>query len=138
MEIIFVSFVKYFDLAANFYQKLSVLFPIKKLEMKVILSFISFSKDEKILDVGCGPGIYLKEIEDKVSASIGLDNSEKMIKQAKRICHKSYFIIDDAERFNLNIKFDKVLCLGVLEFCKNPKAILQSFVFKGQFFWLFL
>jgi SAM-dependent methyltransferase len=98
---------------------------------------MSFLRNESILDVGCGTGIYLKEIEDEVGISVGLDNSEKMIKQAKRICHKSSFIIDDAEKFDLNMKFDKVLCLGVLEFCKNPKKVwkncLKHLKKKGRF-----
>lgn len=117
--------LEYFDVVAKGYDSLKN-FPLKKLEIKTVLNLANFSKEDYVLDVGCGSGIYLKEIEDKIRFSIGLDNSKGMIAHAKKMCKKSRFVLGDAEKFSLKWKFDKILCLGVLEFCENPKRALQN------------
>jgi len=118
--------LRYFDTVAKFYQKLPIFFPRKKLETEVILSSIRFSKNEIVLDVGCGPGIYLKKIENLVKTCIGIDTSKNMIKTAKSLCRKSFFILGNVNCFNFKKKFDKILCLGILEFCKNPENVLKN------------
>ena len=117
--------VDYFDSVAKNYGTLRFL-PLKRLEMRKILEFGDFSKNDSVLDIGCGNGIYLRKIENKVGLSVGLDNSKEMIRQARKTCKRSRFIRADAENFSLKQKFDKILCLGILEFCKIPENVLEN------------
>lgn len=64
-------------------------------EIDYILGNLDFSKRVRILDVGCGNGRLLTALEGKDIEYIGLDNSEKMLEEAKRLHPKhTFFLID--------------------------------------------
>lgn len=44
---------------------------------------IEFSKDWKVLDIGCGPGCYSLPIAERVKEVVGLDFSENMVLKAR-------------------------------------------------------
>ncbi|MFX0211585.1 MAG: class I SAM-dependent methyltransferase, partial [Candidatus Hodarchaeota archaeon] len=48
-----------------------------------------------LLDVGCGPGIHVKEYEKRGAKCFGVDFSEEMIKLAKERCPDSKFEVDN-------------------------------------------
>ena len=54
------------------------------LEMPTTLKMLGNIKGKKILDFGCGPGIYIKVLKKKGAKLKGVDISEKMIKIAKK------------------------------------------------------
>lgn len=77
----------------------------------------------RILDVACGKGLLLKQINEKNNylKLYGSDISTYAINAARKIVPEAVFTIDDGE--NLSFKdsyFDFVSCLGGLEYYRNP------------------
>lgn len=90
----------------------------------------NLSKNSKILDVGCGAGMMVKEIANKGYEILGMDYSYNMIRKAKDICNAKVdinFLQGDIESLPFeNSVFDIVLCLGVITYLKSEeKALLE-------------
>lgn len=92
-------------------------------EKEVILKFLDIKKNEKILDVGCGSGFYSKIIKNLRAKPYGIDLSKNMINLLKKNGINGE--VADIENFNLRKKFDKILCVGVFEFLKNPENAVK-------------
>lgn len=90
---------------------------------------------ERILDVGCGPGVTLTEVALRVGARTkvtGIDVSEPMLQGArKRAASLGLQNVEvqtgDAEKLPFpDGSFDAVLCVQVLEYCKDPSRVLTE------------
>ncbi len=94
---------------------------------KIVFSMLG--KDfKKILDIGCGPGVYADELSKRCEEFYGVDISPEMINMAKS---KKYgnakFSIGEIE--NLQFKdelFDGVICVGVLEYLDNIEDAVKE------------
>jgi len=99
------------------------------------------SSGEKILDLGCGNGRLVELFQEKNIEYFGVDNSEKLIKIARKKYPYGKFQVADA----LNIPFpsdffDKIISIAVLhhipseelrlQFIKEAKRVLKP---KGLF-----
>ena len=122
----------YFDKEASFYgEERNVLFlrkVVKRIvqkEKQSIFKCLDVQKGETIMDAGCGNGDYMKIIKEQGGKPYGLDFSVKMITELKGKDLEGE--VADLERFNLNKKFDKILCAGALEFVSSPQKVLQNF-----------
>ena len=97
---------------------------IRRKEKEAIFELLGPQVGERILDAGCGAGFYAITLKSLGSLPFGIDISPKMIEQIKE------FGIDgkvcDLEKFELNKKYEKILCTGVLEFCNNPQSVLSN------------
>jgi len=85
-------------------------------------------KNKKVLDVGCGTGLFSYMIAKKGAKVLGIDFSEEAIQIAKqKFHHKNLgFIIGDINKIKLE-KYDIVVSLGTLEHQDEPLKILQLF-----------
>ena len=90
-------------------------------------------ENKKILDIGCGPGIYLVTLAKRNPGKIvGLDFSEEMLNQAKklakanRVSDTCQFINADFRRYIFNEKFDICLAIGLFDYIENPQAVLEK------------
>jgi len=79
-------------------------------------------KGKLILDVGCGEGMYMKEIKDREVH--GVDFDKCVLKKAKRFGKVKFADIHKIP-FNSN-KFDTVYCSEVLEHVNNPKRVVEE------------
>jgi SAM-dependent methyltransferase len=86
---------------------------------KQIKPFLSGGKSflkGKILDIGCGGGIFSFWLETKGYTAVGIDNNKSMIKIAlgekKKHKFKTKFIHGDAETVKIDGRFDSFLNLG--------------------------
>ncbi|MEW6614394.1 MAG: methyltransferase domain-containing protein [Thermodesulfobacteriota bacterium] len=87
----------------------------------------------RVLDVGCGPAIFINELLERGCQVWEVDISHKMIEHAKKILGKNEstakveFLVGDTEHLSFpNNFFDCVLCVGVLEYIDNEKKSLEE------------
>ncbi len=90
-------------------------------------------KNKKILDIGCGPGVYLVTLAKKQPKKIvGVDFSEEMLNKAKKIA-RDKGVIDicqlvnaDFRRYVPDDKFDICLAIGLFDYVENPLLVLEK------------
>ncbi len=76
--------------------------------------------DLSLLDVGCGPGIHIKEYEKRGANCFGIDFSEQMIQLAKKGCPNSNFNIGNVNNLEFeDNSFDIVTASLVLDHLKD-------------------
>jgi len=64
-----------------------------------------------MLDLGTGTGGLLKEFRDDIEILVGLDSSSDMLEVAKTKLPEAEFIEGDMSDFNLDRKFDVIVCM---------------------------
>lgn len=90
------------------------------IEMPATLSLLPKLKGKKVLDVGCGPGIYAKILTRKGARVWGIDTSTVLLNIAKKEAPKTQF--QKASLLNIPFPantFDLVLCALVFDHIKN-------------------
>lgn len=65
----------------------------------------------KILDLGCGTGLHDAELSKRGYIVTGIDLSKEMIEIAKEKNQNINFLVGDMANFNLNRKFDCIICM---------------------------
>ncbi len=92
-----------------------------------------FSKDEMILDIGCGSGLQTMLIAKRCKKVIGIDISEKAITIAKSISHymkgriNSEFRCVKLENANFEPEFfDRIFSFCVIEHISNYREVLKE------------
>ncbi|MBI2630469.1 class I SAM-dependent methyltransferase [Candidatus Pacearchaeota archaeon] len=97
------------------------------LEMPTTLKLLGNIRGKKVLDLGCGPGIYAKVLSEKGASVKGIDISEKSIEIAKKEAPHAEFIIGDAEKLPYkNFEFDIVLSPLMLGHLKSWNKVLSE------------
>ncbi|MFA5859035.1 MAG: class I SAM-dependent methyltransferase [Elusimicrobiota bacterium] len=145
--------MNWFNIYAQIYDPFMTIFKFYKHEK--VLSYLKPAKADKILDVGGGTGFVANKIRPFVKEIVVLDNSQKMLNQAKRyegltLCHAKAQEIPF-----MNNYFDAVICIDALHHIKyideaikeirrvlkvNGKIVILEFEIKGvkgKLFWLF-
>lgn len=99
------------------------------------LDVFALEKNRRILDLGCGPGVYLDEIMFYApSCYVGVDYSENNIIEIKKkfadyaYCSAFCLSLTNIEWMKVLGKytFDYVLCLDVLEHIEDDGAVLRN------------
>jgi SAM-dependent methyltransferase len=80
-----------------------------------------------VLDIGCGPGVYL---ENYAGPALGIDAHPNNV----RICKEKGIpaIEEDANRFVRENTFDTVLISHVLEHLDNPAGVIENAYFSTK------
>ena len=98
------------------------------------------NKEQKILDVGCGNGIFFKRLIKikKYKEGVGIDFSKGMIKAAKnfRLKNTTFKVIDvtkKSELKKLTEKFDIIITKRSLINIKTNSRQIQILDFLGNF-----
>ena len=102
---------------------------VKKYESELLLEMLRPQPDEKILDVGCGTGIFTQDVLDYGTTVIGIDRSLPMLEKALvRTCKANFSgICGDmcALPFPDN-SFDRVFSMTAIEFVADgEKAVAE-------------
>ncbi len=85
-------------------------------------------RQQKLLEVGCGPGRFLQFFWESGFDVSGLDASPAMLELAReRLGHRAELHLGQAEHLPFgDNEFDVVALLTLLEFCPNPDQILRE------------
>ena len=122
---------EYYDNIARGYNELYREEQLKK--WKIAKKLIKFSKNDVVLDVGCGTGILTEEIFDKVKLVVGVDVSINMINLAFKHPKITYLCSKARYLPFLDNTFNKIVSLTMLQDIKNWDPTLKeiSRVAKG-------
>jgi len=97
---------------------------MKKREKNSLMHLLSPRRGERVLDVGCGSGFYANLIRSQGAAVFCVDISPNMVEVVRRAGIDAE--VHDVQHLGLNREFDKILCAGPLEFCKQPLKALKN------------
>ena len=111
---------------------------LHRTRLKTILHMISASAREsrttnhkpiELLEVGCGDGYVLKEIERKFPTAFtltGIDISKTALRRAKNLC-QARLIKADAQKIPINVnQIDITICSEVIEHLPDDIALLKE------------
>jgi ubiquinone/menaquinone biosynthesis C-methylase UbiE len=84
-------------------------------------------KGGKLLDIGCGTGLFVERYLDSGGSAIGIDISSKMIEKARYRCTACDYAIGTGERIPFcDNTFDAVSSLLVFSYIKDPETMLNE------------
>ena len=104
-----------------------------KTTIKKRLAFIeenqSFHKNQKVLDIGVGYGVYLRNICENVGQYVGIDPEEINLKKVKKqIIFENVEVIQNVAEFLPfeENSFDNIVMIEVLEHVNTDKKAIQE------------
>jgi len=101
---------------------------VKKYELELILDLLEPSPEEKILDAGCGTGVFTSDILSWGANVTGLDISLPMVKKAKSRQHALFQVLQ-GDMLHLPFRdgsFDKVVSITTLEFIEDGERAIEE------------
>lgn len=119
-----------FDLTAENYAE--IVPACRFCQFLTLMHELDLNGDEKILDVGCGPGVLTVEIAKRLKAGCitGLDLSDNMLRLAEKLA-KEHLVenvrFEKGDALNLHFPketFDVVISTSVFHWVKDPKKFL--------------
>src|SRR3990167_7289842 len=124
-ELLYKQLAKYYDLVYSWkdYKK-------EALKIKSLIKKYKKSDGKELLDAACGTGEHLKYLKSNFYCT-GMDISKEMLKIAKKNVKGAVFKQADIINFNINKKFDAILCLfssiAYLKTYKNLEKSIKNF-----------
>ncbi len=118
---------KYYDKVARQYSRMitcGVGGNLKIREKNSLITLLSPTSGDAILDAGCGSGYYAEIIRKTGANVFCIDISQAMVEVVRRSGIEAE--VQDIQSLDLGRKFDKILCAGPLEFCKDPLGALKN------------
>lgn len=94
---------------------------------RLVFSALKNLEFDSVLDIGCGNGLLLSEIEKKFKAKLfGCDISSEAVDFAKgNLANGEFYVLDISQGY-LDKEFDLILSCDVLEHIPNYKKALQN------------
>ena len=92
-------------------------------EIDSVVQTIDARAGDSILDVGCGSGTYAKRMSALGARVTAVDASPRMVEAIRPHVAKSFRA--DIETLALGRTFDRVVCLGVLDFVAEPATCMR-------------
>ena len=99
---------------------------------KGLLEYIPQNKNQCILDLGCGTGTLIVQLNNLAKTVIGVDQSESMIKKAQEQYSNIEFRVCDALALPFESQFDVVFSNAVFHWIKDHEKGLENWM--RQFF----
>ncbi len=104
---------------------------VKRVEGELLLDLLKPAPAEKILDAGCGTGVFTQDILACGSKVTGLDVSLPMLRRGRQKAQNSAFQVSVGDILNLPFPdncFDKAISVTALEFIADgPRAVRDLF-----------
>ena len=90
-----------------------------------VVELLAPQPGERILDLGCGTGHLTNQIASAGVEVIGIDKSQSMIEEARRLYPDLRFEIGDATDFRLDLMFDAVFSNAAIHWMKDQNAVAR-------------
>jgi len=119
---------RHFDRRATGYESFRRSWPLSVLQQEeetALHHLARIAPGDRVLDVGCGAGFTLQWLREQRAKAVGVDLSQQMA----RICHVAgnLVCVQDMEALGFRESFDWVLCVGSLEFVRDPQRAVRNF-----------
>jgi 2-polyprenyl-3-methyl-5-hydroxy-6-metoxy-1,4-benzoquinol methylase len=95
---------------------------IRARETRLVYEELDLPPGASVLDAGCGPGHYAGAMHARGHEVWAVDFAPEMVERAR--AHSAHCQQADVEELELGRTFDRVLCLGVLEWVRSPTTAL--------------
>lgn len=93
---------------------------------RALLELIAWRSGERVLDVGCARGVYLKHLAQRQVDAHGLDISIPLLQQAKSA--RRPLVAGSGDRLPMkDASFDTILCHKTMYLFSSPELALQEF-----------
>ena len=96
--------------------------------IKIPNEMIQFNDNPQatVLDLGCGTGLSSEIFIEAGFEATGIDLSQKMLKEAKKLNFKQLVLQDlNDQNWRVTDKYDFIVALGTIEFIENPSDFLN-------------
>ncbi len=106
-------------------------YPPRRNEAIMVFDLLDPRPEEKILDIGCGEGIFTNELAKRGYDVTGIDISDHDLKvarkRAKQMNLKVEYIKMDAQKMNFrNNSFDKIYSISTIEHIPDDQAVFNE------------
>ena len=118
---------RHFSRAAAGYGRLRGAGPLRRMrsrEQAAVLELADISVGSLVLDAGCGNGATLEWLRARGAAAVGIDLTLAMASLGAARGFPT--AVQDLEELGLQPVFDRVLCIGVLEFVPDPSRAVKN------------
>jgi SAM-dependent methyltransferase len=82
----------------------------------------------KVLDIGCGTGLYLNDFDKNYFELYGTDLNRAFLDEAQKLIPEGRFYNQDFLSIQLELNFEVILCISVIEYI--PPSKLKAFFNK--------
>lgn len=96
----------------------------------VLLQELTSDPGEHVLEIGCGPGTWTREVAPLVERLTAVDISDEMIRQARGYAGAGNvtFVHSDAAQFPLEQTYDAVFSVRVVEYFEDWKSVISRYL----------
>jgi len=113
-----------------YYRIFGLPFLSSHLVYRLIIKHVIFKKEDRILDYGTGDGVFLNQLSATFGVTgIGIDRLASRVALADKVNNLfelgNQFLRGDFSQIQSVEKFDKILCLDVLEHVENPEKEIK-------------
>ncbi|MFO7600877.1 MAG: class I SAM-dependent methyltransferase [Candidatus Desulfacyla sp.] len=102
---------------------------IKTCETELVLDMLRPARGERILDAGCGTGVFTREIIEAGARVVGLELSFPMLARAREKLSGDPFTAVQGDMNTLPFKdhsFDKSMSITAIEFIKDARCAVEE------------
>lgn len=92
-------------------------------DLQAVLQLLAVQPKLSALDVGCGAGLHARVLTALGMNVTAVDLSPRMIELVRP--HVAQALVADLNTLQLELRFDRVLCCGVLDFAKDPEFAVR-------------
>lgn len=96
-----------------------------------VLSLLPDLRGRRVLDAGCGPGIYAEILVERGAEVVGVDVTPAMVELARqRLGDRATILRHDLEQplaFAADSSFDVVVCALVLDYIRDWRPVMREF-----------